>query len=152
MAFGTVIYGISGDAVLRIRNTHGDSTSRPVAGPVIYGIFGDAARGIGDTHEDSTSRAAKKADTIEESQSRAPVLPCFVGPLGGQVVRFAGGAPFLPRRTAKSRHIREPGRPVCVRHAGSGAPERKNPGQWRSGGAGKPREHEPGKSTSEIDT
>ena len=78
----------------------------------------------------------EKADTIEESQPRASVLPCFIGPLGGQVVRFAGGAPFLPRRTAKSRHIREPGRPVCVRHAGPGAPERKNPGQWRSGGAG----------------
>ena len=129
MAAGTVIYGISGDAVSRIRNTHGDSTPRPVAGPVIYGIFGDAARGIGDTHEDSTSRAAKKADTIEESQSRAPILPCFVGPLGVGVVRFAGGTPFLPRRTGKSRHIREPGRPVCVRHAGPGAPERKNPGQ-----------------------
>ena len=98
----------------------------------------------------------EKADTIEESQSRAPVLPCFIGPLGCQVVHFAGGAPFLPRRTAKSRHIREPGRPVCVRHAGPGAPERKNPAQWWSrgagGGAGKPREHEPGKSTFEIDT
>ena len=78
----------------------------------------------------------EKADAIEESQSRAPVLPCFIGPLGDQVLRFAGGAPFSPGRTAKSRHIREPGRPVCVRHAGSGAPERKNPGQWRSGGAG----------------
>ena len=72
----------------------------------------------------------EKADTIEESQSRAPILPRFTGPLGDQVVRFAGGTPFLPRRTAKSRHIREPGRPVCVRHAGSGAPERKNPAQW----------------------
>ena len=78
----------------------------------------------------------EKADTIEESQSRAPVLPCFLGPLGGQVVRFAGGARLLLRRTAKSRHIRVPGRRVCVRHAGPGAPERKNPGQWRSGGAG----------------
>ena len=78
----------------------------------------------------------EKADTIEESQPRASVLPCFIGPLGGQVVRFAGGARFLPRRTAKSRHIREPGCRVCVRHAGPGAPERKNPGQWRSGGAG----------------
>ena len=55
MAVGTVIYGISGDAVSRIRNTHGGSTSRPVAGPVIYGIFGDAAFGIGDTHEGSTN-------------------------------------------------------------------------------------------------
>ena len=95
----------------------------------------------------------EKADTIEESQSRAPVLPCFIGPLGGQVVRFAGGRPFLPRRTAKSRHIREPGCRVCVRHAGSGAPERKNPAQWWSGGAaGKPRGREPGPGTSEIDT
>ena len=31
----------------------------------------------------------EKADTIEESQSRAPVLPCFIGPLGeaGRPVR-----------------------------------------------------------------
>ena len=50
MAAGTVIYGRSGDAVLRIRNTHGDSTSRPVAGPVIYGIFGDAACGLSLIH------------------------------------------------------------------------------------------------------
>ena len=98
----------------------------------------------------------EKADAIEESQSRAPILPCFIGPLGDQVVRFAGGTPFLPRRTAKSRHIREPGRPVCVRHAGSGAPERKNPAQWWPGGAGgaagKPREQESQKPTSEIYT
>ena len=33
----------------------------------------------------------------------------------GEVGRFAGGARFLPRRAAKSRHIREPGRRVCVR-------------------------------------
>ena len=68
MAFGTVIYGRSGDAVLRIRNTHGDSTSRPVAGPVIYGIFGDAACGIGDTHEDSTPRAPKRL-TLSRNRS-----------------------------------------------------------------------------------
>ena len=37
----------------------------------------------------------EKADTIEESQSRAPILPCFIGPPGGQVVRFAGGTPFF---------------------------------------------------------
>ena len=54
MAVGTVIYGISGDAVSRIRNTHGDSTSRPAAGPVISGTFGDAVIEIGDTHGDST--------------------------------------------------------------------------------------------------
>ena len=78
----------------------------------------------------------EKASTIQESQSRAPILPCFVGPLGDQVVRFAGGAPFSPGRAAKSRHIREPAPPVCVRHAGSGVPERKNPAQWWSGGAG----------------
>ena len=89
----------------------------------------------------------EKADTIEESQSRAPVPPCFIGPLGGQVVRFAGGAWFLPRRTAKSRHIREPGRRVCVRHAGSGAPERKNPAQWWSGGAGGGRREATGART-----
>ena len=60
MAAGTVIYGISGDAVFRIRNTHGDSTPRPAAEAVIYGIFGDVAFEIGNTHEDSTSRAAKR--------------------------------------------------------------------------------------------
>ena len=65
----------------------------------------------------------EKADTIEESQPRASVLPCFIGPLGGQVVRFAGGARFLPRRTAKSRHIREPGRPVCAKTQDNGGPE-----------------------------
>ena len=60
MAAGTVIYGISGDAVFRIRNTHGDSTPRPAAGAVIYGIFGDVATEIGNTREDSTPRAAKR--------------------------------------------------------------------------------------------
>ena len=114
MAAGTVIYGTSGDAAFRIRNTHGDSTPLPAAEAVIYGIFGDAAFEIGTTHGD----CREKADTIEESQSRAPILPCFIGPLGVQVVRFAGGTPFLPRRTVKSRHIREPGRPVCVRPGG----------------------------------
>ena len=100
----------------------------------------------------------EKADAIEESPSRAQILPRFIGPLGDQVVWLAGVTQFLPRRTAKSRHIREPSRPVCVRHAGSGAPESKNQAQWWSGGAGggvcagKPREHESGKSTSEIDT
>ena len=94
MAAGTVIYVRSGDVVFRIRNTRGDSTPRPAAGAVIYGIFGDVAFEIGNTHEDSTSRAAKRADAIEESQPRASVLPCFIGPLGGQVVRFAGGTPF----------------------------------------------------------
>ena len=59
MAAGTVIYGISGDAVFRIRNTHGDSTSRPAAEAVIYGIFGDAAFEIGNTHEEVMSRIAK---------------------------------------------------------------------------------------------
>ena len=78
----------------------------------------------------------EKADTIEELQSRAPNLLGFVGPLGDQVARFADGTRFWPRWTAKSPHIRDPGRPVCMRHAGSGAPDRKNPAQWWSGGAG----------------
>ena len=47
----------------------------------------------------------EKADTIEELQSRAPNLPGFVGPLGVQVARFAGGTPFLHRRMAKTRHV-----------------------------------------------
>ena len=59
MAAGTVIYGIAGDAVFRIRQTHGDSTPRPAAGAVIYGIFGDVASKIGNTREDSTPRTAK---------------------------------------------------------------------------------------------
>ena len=136
MAAGTVIYGISGDAVLRIRNTHGDSTSRPATGPVIYGIFGDAACGIGDTHEDSTSRAAKRV-TLSRNRSLVRRF-CRVYSVrwGARSSVSRAARRFLPRRTAKSRHIRAPGRPVCVRHAGSGAPERKNHGQWRSGGAG----------------
>ena len=68
--------------------------------------------------------------------SRALNLRGFVGPLGVQVARFAGGTRFWLRGTAKSRHIRDPGRPVCVRHAVSGAPDRKNPAQWWSGGVG----------------
>ena len=94
MAAGTVIYGISGDAVFRIRNTHGDSTPRPAAEAVICGRFGDVAPEIGNAREDSTSRIPKRLATIQESQTRAPILPCFVGPLGDQVVRFAGGTPF----------------------------------------------------------
>ena len=156
MAAGTVIYSISGDAALRIRNAHEDLTSRPAAEAVIYGIFGDAAPEIGNTHWDSTPRAAKKANTIEELQSRAPNLQCFVGPLGVQVVRFAGGTRFWPGRTAKSRHIRDPGRPVCARHADSAPLDRKNLAPRWSGGAGgaagKPREQESQKSTSEMHT
>ena len=59
MAAGTVIYGRSGDAVSRIRNTHWDSTPRPAAEPVIYCIFGDATFEIGNTHEKVTPRIAK---------------------------------------------------------------------------------------------
>ena len=59
MAAGAVLYDISGDAVLKIRNTHRDLASRPAAGPVIYGIFGDAVFEIGDTHGDSTSWPTK---------------------------------------------------------------------------------------------
>ena len=60
MAAGAVIYGISGEAVFRIRNTNGDSTPLPAAEAVIYGIFGVVTFEIGDTHGDSTPRAAKK--------------------------------------------------------------------------------------------
>ena len=156
MAFGTVIYGISGDAVLRIRNAHGDSTSRRVAGPVIYGIFGDAAFGIGDTHEDSTPRAPKRQTLSRNrslvrrfcrvlsvrwgsgsSVSRAAGRFCPAGPQNhgtseSQVTQFACGTPVLAPRSVKTRH--------------NGGPEA--PG----GAAGKPREHESGKSTSEMFT
>ena len=156
MAVGTVIYGISGYAVLRIRNTHGDSTSRPVAGPVIYGIFGDAAFGIGDTHGDSTPRAAKRQTLsrnrslvrrfcrissvrwgARSSVSRVACRFCPAGPQNhgtseSQVTQFACGTPVLAPRSVKTQD--------------NGGPEA--PG-WA---AGKPREHEPGKSTSEIDT
>ena len=60
MADGTVIYGISGDAVFKIVNTHGDPTPRPAAEAVIYGIFGVVAFEIGNTREDSTPRTAKR--------------------------------------------------------------------------------------------
>ena len=125
MVVGTVIYGISGDAVLRLRNTHGDSTSRPAAGPVIYGIFGDAAFGIGDTHEDSTPRAAKRPTLsrnrslvrrfcrvfsvrwgARSSVSRAARRFCPAGPQNhgtseSQVTQFACGAPVLAPRSVK---------------------------------------------------
>ena len=46
----------------------------------------------------------ENADNIEESQSRVPILSCFVGPLGVRVVRFVGGTPLRPRRTGNARH------------------------------------------------
>ena len=127
MAFGTVIYGISGDAVLRIRNTHGDSTSRPAARPVIYGIFGDAAFGIGDTHNDSTSRAPKRL-TLSRNRSLVrrfcrvlsvrwgarssvswaarrfcPAGPQNHGTSASQVALFACGTPVLGPRSVKTQ-------------------------------------------------
>ena len=128
MAAGTVIYGISGDAVLRIRNTHGDSTSRPVAGPVIYGIFGDAVFEIGDAHEDSTPRTAKRQTLsrnrslarrfcrvlsvrrgARSSVSRAARRFCPAGPQNrgtseSRVAQFACGTPVLAPRSVKTRH------------------------------------------------
>ena len=156
MALGTVIYGISGDAVLRIRNTHGDSTPRPAAGAVIYGTFGDVAFEVGNTHEDSTPRPAKRQTLSRKrnlarrhcrvlsvrwgarsSVSRAARRFCpdgaqNHGTSARQVAQFACSTPVLAPRSAKTQD--------------NGGPEA--PG----GGAGKPREHEPGKSTSEIDT
>ena len=180
MAAGAVIYGISGDAVLRIRNTHEDLASRAAAGPVISGIFEDAVFEIGDTHGDSTSRSAK---TLMVSGNRSRVCRfCRVlsvrwgsGSSGSraarrfgtpgsqkrctleaQVARFACGTPILSHWTAKTRHIRDPGRPVCVRHAASVPLDRKGAAQWWSGGAGgaagKPREQESEKNTSEMYT
>ena len=156
MAAGAVIYGISGDAVLRIRNTHEDLASRPAAGAVIYGIFGDAVFGIGDTHGDSTSRSAK---TLIISRNRSRVCR-FCRVLS---VRWGSGSScsraarrFGPAGPQKRRQIRDPGRPVCVRHADSAPLDRKNPAQWWSGGAGgaagKPREQESEKNTSEMYT
>ena len=127
MAVGTVIYGISRDAVSRTRNTHGDSTSRPVAGPVIYGIFGDAAFEIGDTHEDSTPRAGKRLTLCRNrslarrfcrvlsvrwgarsSGSRAARRFCPAGPQNhgtseSQVAQFACGTPVLAPRSVKTQ-------------------------------------------------
>ena len=100
--------------------------------------------------------AGENDGKIEESQSRVPILSCFVGPLGVRVVRFAGGTPFLPGQTAKTQHIRGPGRPVRVRHADSAPLGRRNVAPWRPGGAGgaasKPRDQESKKSTSEMYT
>ena len=50
-------------------------------------------------------------DNIEESESRVPILSCFVGPLGVRVVRFAGGTPLRPRRTAKKASDSRPRSP-----------------------------------------
>ena len=156
MAAGTVICGISGDAVFKIDNTRGDPTPRPAAAAVIYGTFGDVACEIGNTHEDSTPRAAKRQTLsrnrslarrfcsvlsvrwgARSSGSRAARRFCPAGPQNhgifeSQVAQFAGGTPVLAPRSVKTRH--------------NGGPEA--PG----GGAGKPREHESGKSTSEIGT
>ena len=156
MAAGTVIYGRSGDAVFRIRNARGDLALRPAAEAVIYGIFGDVAFEIGNTHEDSTPRTAKR-QTLSRNRSLARrfcrVLsvrwgarssvsraarrfrragPQNRGIFESQVAQFACGTPVLAPRSVKNRD--------------TGGPEA--PG----GGAGKPREHESGKSTSEIDT
>ena len=156
MAAGTVIYGESGEAVSRIRNTHGDSTPRPAAEAVIYGIFGDVALEIGNTHEDSAPRTAKRQTLSRNrnlarrfcrvlsvrrgatsSVSRAarrfcPAVPQNHGTFESRVAQFACGTPVLAPRSVKNRH--------------NGGPEA--PG---GGGAGKPREHESGKSISEID-
>ena len=53
----------------------------------------------------------ENADSIGESQSRVPILSCFVGPLGVRVVRFAGGTPLRPRRTAKKASHSRPRSP-----------------------------------------
>ena len=153
MVVGTVIYGISGDAVFKIDNTHGYSTPRPAAEAVIYGIFRDAVFESGDTREDSTPRAAKRL-TLSRNRSRGcrvlsgrwgarssvsraargfcPAGPQNHGTSESQVTQFACGMPVLAPRSVKTRD--------------NGGPEA--PG----GGAGKPRDHEPGRSTSEIDT
>ena len=156
MAAGRVIYGISGDAVFRMRNTPGDSTPRPAAGAVIYGIFGDAVPEIVNTHGDSTPRAAKRQTLsrncslarqicrvlsvrwgARSSVSRGARRFCPAGPQNhgtseSLVTQFACGTPVLAPRTVKIKH--------------NGGPEA--PG----GAAGKPREHESGKSTSEVYT
>ena len=149
MAVGTVIYGISGDAVSRIRNTHGDSTSRPVAGPVIYVIFGDGAFGIGAIHGDSTSRAAKRSTLsrnrslvlrfcrvlsvrwgTRSSVSRAARRFCPAGPQNpgtseSQVAQFACGTPVLAPRSVKTRDNGGPEAPGGGRREATGARTRK---------------------------
>ena len=140
MAAGTVIYGISGDAVSRIRNTHGDSTPRPAAEAVIYGTFGDVACEIGNAHEDSTPRTAKRRTLsrnrslarrfcrvlsvrrgARSSVSRAARRFCPAGPQNrgtseSRVAQFACGTPVLAPRTVKTRHNGGPEAP------GGGAP------------------------------
>ena len=149
MAVGTVIYGISGDAVSRIRNTHGDSTSRPVAGPVIYSIFGDVAFEVGNTHEDSTPRTAKRQTLsrnrnlarrhcrvlsvrwgTRSSGSRAarrfrPAGPQNHGIFESQVAQFACGTPVLAPRSVKNRHNGGPEAPGAGRREATGARTRK---------------------------
>ena len=128
MAPGAVIYGISGDAVLRIRNTHGDLASRPAAGPVISGIFGDAVFEIGDTHGDSTSRSAITL-IVSRNRSRVcrfcrvlsvrwgsgssgsraarrfcPARPQKRSIFEAQVAQFARGTPILPHWDVETWH------------------------------------------------
>merc|ERR1711960_29951 len=155
MAAGTVIYGRSGDAVFRIRNTHGDSTPRPAAEAVICSIFGEVASEIGNAREASTSRTAKRLALsrnrslarrfrrvlsvrrgTRSSVSRAARRFHRAGPQNrgifeSQLPQFACGTPVLAPRSVKTRH--------------NGGPEGPGGG---GGGSGKPREHDPGKSTS----
>ena len=93
MAARAVIYGLSGDAVCKIDNTHRGSTPLPAAGAVIYGIFGDVAPEIGNTHGDSAPRAAKRL-TLSRNCSLVRRISRFLSVrLGTQVARLPYGTP-----------------------------------------------------------
>ena len=135
MAAGTVIYVRSGDAVFRIRNTHGDSTPRPAAEAVICGIFGDVAFEIGNPREDSTPRTAKR-QTLSRNRSLArrfcrvlsvrwgarssgsraarrfcPARPQKRSIFEAQVAQFACGTPILPHWDVETWHLGGPEAP-----------------------------------------
>ena len=53
-----------------------------------------------------------------------------------RVARIACGTPIFDRRTGKTRQIRNPGPPDCVRHAESWPPDRKNAADLEPGSPG----------------
>ena len=53
-----------------------------------------------------------------------------------RVARIACGTPIFDRRTGKTRQIRNPGPPDCVRHAESWPPDRKNAADLEPGAPG----------------
>ena len=107
MAAGTVIYGISGDAVFRIRNTHGDLAPRPAAGPVLYGHSRAKSSFSAGTH-----------NAIDETTPYVAKVTCFtikiMAPAVGTHNTIEEATPYVAKMTRftvniyrNSQHYRE---------------------------------------------